>query len=130
MRLAGKDIRHGAELQLHMPAGVVPPDTSAGLAGTATSALVLNLYPTGATLGGRTIWETSAEFDALGSYALMLGGPVAPGVFEAAFDTFDSLPEPPEPGTFDPLAWNWFWVRVVNLDGTSVDAGWQRLRLL
>jgi hypothetical protein len=35
----------------------------------------------------------------------------------------------PPPAKFEPLEWNWHWVRVVNEDQSVGEGGWQRLRI-
>jgi len=130
LRVAGHDLRRGAVLQLHVPNDDVPPDPDGPLGQIATRRLELTLHPSGERLAdGREVWETAAELDALTAYTLMLGGPLAPGVLVATNDVLDIVPEPLVPGLFDPIGWNWHWVRVVNADGTAGDGGWQRLTM-
>lgn len=128
LRVAARDLRFGASLHLFMPDGA-PPDTSQPLEASPTREIALNLHATGGRLGDLVVWETAVELDPLTAYALMLGGPDAPGVALAAYDTFDVLPEPPPAGTFDPLVWNWYWVSVRNADGSEASGGWQRLTI-
>ncbi|MFQ5748374.1 MAG: hypothetical protein ACE5H3_02825 [Planctomycetota bacterium] len=130
-RVAGRNIRPGAKLILLVPddpAG--PPNPQGGPNQIRTIRLELPLYATGIFLSdGRQVWESAVETDPFVTYMLLLGGPKAPGVKKASADVFDKIPEPPPAGMFDPLAWNFHHVSVVNEDGTQVDAGWQRLKL-
>lgn len=139
-RISGEDIRHGASLVLgyfNGPNG--PPDPQLGFDQGPLALITLPLYATGArdpANGDLPIWETAAEFEPLMYYALMLGGPFAPGVAAAYIDqkpfTFpleDPVLDRPVPGQFNPLDWNWLYVFVLNADGNFGEGGWQRLTL-
>jgi len=134
LAIAGRRIRHGARLSLHVPVGAgTPPDTTLppGAKGQVeTTKLTLPIHPTGERLeDGRPVWETTVELEPMIYYGLMLGGPGAPGVL-ATFEDFDlEIPDPPPPGLFDPMNWNWHFVEVENADGTVGIGRWQRLTL-
>ncbi|MHC5063608.1 MAG: YncE family protein [Planctomycetota bacterium] len=124
-RVAGKGIRLGASLGLLIPGNVDSPPPYPDWSDTQT--LAVKLFPTDEhTQDGRQIWESAAEIDQLMTYGLLLGGPWAPDVVEAALG---NVPEPPPVTAFDPLGWNLYHVTVMNEDGTFAHAGWQRLRI-
>lgn len=122
--VSGRDIRHGAKLELRIPAepGVRPPYTG----NERTQLLTVTLFATDQRASnGDPIWRSTAEVDPLRTYTLLLGGPIAPGVADALAGR---VAEPPAPGTFDPL-WNLCEVGVVNADGTRGSGGWQTVRV-
>jgi hypothetical protein len=132
--VSGDDIRVGARLQLRVPAPAVPgtPPPYANL-GTDTLLIELGLYPTSRFFETKRIWETTAEVDPMIAYALLLGGPNAPGV-ATAIDTPWIMTEPFQPagfpaGTFDPATWNLFHVTVVNEDNSTSGGAWQQLKI-
>lgn len=123
LQVAGHDIRPGARLKLGIPAdpSVAPPYFQ----GEREVELELPLFPTDrSTTDGRPIWETAAELEPYIVHVLLAGGPWAPGVDD---NTMGNVAEPAPIGTFDVLAWNLYHVVVENLDGSSLDAGWQRM---
>jgi len=139
-QVAAENVRHGARLWLahHDDPAAGPPDPDGPLDQVQTSLIGLPLYPTDEVdpVTGRPIWQTAVELEPLAYYGLMLGGPKAPGVAAAYVDqkpfTFtmvDPKLDQPAAGQFDPLAWNFLYVAVVNADGTVGDGGWQRLRI-
>jgi hypothetical protein len=124
-RVAGRDIRPGAQLIVQVPNDPTRPPPY--VPSQPVIPFVMPLHPTGATFGnGIPVWETSVELEPQVIYLLMLGGPVAPGVQQALAG---SLPEPPPKGTFQPLLWNLHMVSVRNEDGGVGSAGWVPLRL-
>ncbi|MDY7092109.1 MAG: hypothetical protein SX243_03970 [Acidobacteriota bacterium] len=135
-QVAGEHLRPGAELHLFThwddQAGS-PPNLSLGPEDANQVLMrrsVLPLYPTEErTADGRVVWKTAIQARTEVMYQLMLGGRFAPGVQDALADSSISIPEPPPAGMFDPVAWNWHYVRVVNADGTQTDAGWARITL-
>jgi hypothetical protein len=139
-QVAGDNIRHGAQLVLayHNDASAGPPNPSLPVDQLEVGLLTLPLYPTSRLDGPsqRPVWQTAVELEPLAYYALMLGGPWAPGVAAAYLDqtpfTFpmvDPVLDQPAPGQFNPLAWNWLYVFILNADGSLGDGGWQRLRI-
>lgn len=135
-RVAGDDIRPGAQLHLFThfdPTAGAPPNLGLGPEDPGQVAMrrsVLPLYPTDQrTPGGQVIWRTAVQAEMETYYRMMHGGEFAPGVEAAYSDNFFAIPEPPPVGMFDPEAWNWHYLRVVNADGTVGDGGWVRLRI-
>ncbi|MCB1057892.1 MAG: hypothetical protein KDD11_20515, partial [Acidobacteria bacterium] len=137
-RVSGKNIRNGAHLEISyhcdttLPA--TPPVTTLrpGDPGQVkTCELNLPIYPTDLLSGdGTPVWETAVEAEHWLYYSLMLGGTNAPGVSAALADTSVTIAEPPPVGMFNPLPWNWVYVRVLNQDGTTGAAGWSRVTIL
>ncbi len=140
-RVAGKGLRHGATLHLFThndpSPTALPPDTTLGPEDPDQVALLdieLPLHPTGETTNeGFSIWETAAELEARIYYRLMTGRPLNfPGILDSITDLdflFIINPEAQPAGSWDPVAWNHHFVRVVNEDGTSIDGGWQEIRI-
>ncbi len=134
LAIAGRQIRHGARLVLHVPVGTgSPPDTTLppnAEGQVRTTKMSLPIYPTDQRLAdGRPVWETAVELEPIVYYGLMLGGSGAPGVL-STFTDFDLvIADPPPPGLFDPMNWNWHFVEVENADGTIGVGRWQRLTL-
>ncbi|MDY7096351.1 MAG: hypothetical protein SX243_25530 [Acidobacteriota bacterium] len=135
-RVSGDNIRHGAQLEIlyHCDESRdLPPDTSLRPDHpdqVELCELTLPIYPTdqvGTEESPR--WETAVEAEHWLYYSLMLGGENAPGVSAALGDFGITIPEPPPVGTFSPVAWNWVWAQVRNLDGTLGAAGWQRVTI-
>jgi YVTN family beta-propeller protein len=135
-RVAGTDIRHGAELHLYShddPVAGTAPNTNLAPEDPGQVELrrtVVPLYATDQqTPSGQTVWQSAVEAEPETLYLLMLGGEHAPGV-EAAYQDLDfNISEPPPPGFFDPVGWNWHYLRVVNADGTAGAGGWVRVTL-
>jgi hypothetical protein len=134
-RVAGDNVRHGAQLHLFThadPQAGTPPDLGLGPEDPGQVLMrrtVLPLYATDQrTLGGQVVWHTAAQAETELYLRLMLGGEFAPGV-EAAYadNPPHQISEPPPMNMFDPVAWNWHYFRVVNADGTSTDGGWVRV---
>jgi len=140
-RVAGKGIRHGAKLHLFThddpSPTALPPDPTLGPDDVGQVALLdieLPLYATGElTTEGWAIWETATELEARIYYRLMTGRPLNfPGVLDSVTDLdflFLVNPEAQPAGNWDPVVWNQHFVRVVNEDLTSVDGGWQAIRI-
>jgi hypothetical protein len=126
LRIAGRNIRHGAQMILVIAADPSTPPPY--VPGQPVQLLITGLFSTDEQTGdGRTIWETTLEAEPLVLYALLLGGPFAPDVV-AAFN--GQIAEPPPPTAFDPLAWNKYQVFVVNEDGKlGVSSTWQPLTI-
>ncbi|MCB1036787.1 MAG: hypothetical protein KDD47_23375, partial [Acidobacteria bacterium] len=127
-QVTGKNIRHGAQLHFFLPNDPAGPPNPAGpLNQINTFRLALPLYPTAATdpNTGLPIWQTAVEIEPLLYYGMMLGGAFAPGVAQAFTDWFGTISEPAPPAFFDPLNWNFHYIRIVNQDGTTGDGGWQ-----
>ncbi len=127
-RVSGLDIRHGAQLRLFVPNDVAGPPNPAGpLNQINTIRLTLPLYPTTEKdpVTGFPVWQSAVELEPLIYYLMMLGGTAAPGVAPGFTDWFSGISEPPPPGFFDPLRWNFHYVRIVNQDGTQNLGGWQ-----
>ena len=92
MRVSGANLVLGAKLLLSVPypsSSYVGPPPSAMSDDFPVVVLELPLFPTNQTdpgNGNRPVWETAVEVEPFWAYALMLGGPRAPGV-QAAIDT-------------------------------------------
>ncbi len=134
-RVAGRNILPGAKLCLISPddPSGAPPDTANPPDPSKTSELNVEIYPTGTTVdgtpGGVPIWETAVELAPIVYLELMNGGGRAPGVLDALEDVLSLLPEPPIAGTFDPDAFGWHYVKVVNPDTGTGTGGWSRLKM-
>jgi DNA-binding beta-propeller fold protein YncE len=146
-RVAGKDIRLGAALELYTfdwPDDQPPPttlpiiDDSGPLTQVPTRRSKFPLYPTDQTLpDGRQVWETAVELNIITYTSLMLGWKDAPGVAEILDDLWVhdkgfQYPDPPDMATldlFDPEGYNRHYVRVLNSDGSQGDAGWEQITL-
>ncbi len=129
-RVAGMDIRPGAALLLNIPndPAAVPPNPVGPLSQMITHELLLPLYPTTEREVGTNfpVWQTAVEIEPLIYYGMMLGGAFAPGVAASFNDWLGNIPEPPTtPGFFDPLNWNFHFVRVLNEDGSVSPGSWQ-----
>jgi hypothetical protein len=120
LRVTGVDIRLGAKLQLSLSTNSATPPPYAVLGGN-TRTMDADLHPTSTFINGRRVWETTIELAPDVLYALMCGGPAAPGVQA----TLDGTPTPTQP-----LIWNLFHVVVKNEDGTANPGTWQQLTLL
>ncbi|MCH9648248.1 MAG: hypothetical protein K0U98_08415 [Deltaproteobacteria bacterium] len=132
-RVQGKGIEHGATLRIftHNSQSGNPPNPNLSLEAQSDEfrELVLPIHPTDVIDDGRRIWETAVELEPLLFYRLMVGGQFAPGVPATYTDFGFTVAEPPPLGTFNPIAWNWHWVEVVNPGGARAAAGWQRLQI-
>ena len=122
-RISGRDIRPGARLVLFFTDDATLPPPHAQF--DKMSVLDMPIYATSETSSaGHAIFETAVEAAPKLAYALLLGGPAAPGVRETFART---LQEPPSKGSFYPATWNRYLVFVVNEDGTFASGGWQAL---
>lgn len=130
-RVAGRNILPGAKLQIFVPDdGSTPPNPQGTLEQSTTRMIELPLYQTGDLHNDLLpIWTTAAELDPFNIYMMMLGGPKAPGIETATHDFDDRIDELNLNGMFDPVNWNWHYIRVINPDGNSHDAGWSRITL-
>ena len=139
IRVAGRNIRHGATLRLFIHADPVagPPLTHLRVddpAQVRTLELELPIHPTDLLLDDLTrIWETHVELGPKIYDHLMVGRPNGfPGVLDNPEDLdflYQAVPEAQPAGTWSPVAWNNHWVRVVNADGTQGEGGWQALTI-
>jgi DNA-binding beta-propeller fold protein YncE len=103
-RVTGDSIRPGAKLYLAMASGTSP-------ASFPVEIMIMDLYPTKYTSGGRQIWETLVELDATQTFALLNGGYLAPDVAAVLLRTNLG------PG-LSPSTWNKYLVAILNEDGT------------
>lgn len=129
----GRQIQPGAEVHIFVPDDPSGPPNLAlrpEQAGQiATIQVELPLYRTGEIVEGLPVWQTAVEWAPLVLYKTMLGGDFAPGIQTTLNDTAFAVPEPPNPGMFDPVNWGFVYVRVVNPSGLAADAGWRRVEL-
>ena len=111
----------------------VPPRSAASgatAASTRTKRRSFPIFPSDAVTSNEVpIWETAVELTPLRYYTLMNGGVRAPGVRATPNDTSSSLPEPPDPNTFDPFQYNYHYVEVEIPDGAIAAGGWFRMTL-
>jgi hypothetical protein len=147
-RVGGAGIQKGAKLLLSVPFPPLgysgpPPSDPAAQPTFPVLTLELPLYATRHASGVARFWETAVEVDPFWAYALMLGGPRAPGVQRAIDSPISweynlgnlSLPPLPNPvevleptlmtptfqSPFDPDHWNWFKVQVRNPGPNGVE---------
>ncbi len=73
------------------------------------------LFPTQFTANGNPVWETELELSPVMTYAMLNGGPLAPGV-QATIDTPVGATVPPP---VFPTTYNFYRALVVNEDLTS-----------
>ncbi len=140
-RVSGKGIRHGAQLHLYVhddEAAPGPPDTALGPEDPAQVAMLKLTLPlhASATRGddGEVYWETAVELEPLLFYRLMAGRPDQTQFPNTMVNLTDrdhlfNIANENTPGLFNPPAWNQHFVRVVNADGSQMDAGWQSLSI-
>ncbi len=116
-RITADNVLPGAQLLFAMAAGPNPEELPVEI-------MVMDLYPTKYTSGGRQIWETRVELDATQSFALLNGGYWAPSVSDVLHRT---TPTP----NLQPTLWNHFLVGIRNEDGqTGFDlTNWQTLTI-
>jgi hypothetical protein len=98
--VTGDNIRLGAKVRILLP--------------NSTREVIADLHPTTRLSSGRRVWETTVEVAPLMLYALMCGGPHAPGVQPTLDGTVT---------TVQPAIFNSYQVRVQNEDGTISPTG-------
>jgi DNA-binding beta-propeller fold protein YncE len=125
-RVTGDDIRAGAKMILRRANGAP--------ASNPEPTLEMELYPTKYAAGGKRIWETYVELDAIQTFALLCGGGNAPGVANVLSRNYTGPTTDDATiaalGELDPVSWNRFQVVIENEGGIqSSPSEWQPLEV-